>query len=75
MDDIELVLTMLGEATTTRLTQDRESQKFSSLQQDAKDGGDVAGSTRKDIETKLGKSVVSPENYIGTKEKVKRIKF
>jgi len=73
MDDIELILTMLGEATTTRFTRDRDSQEFPELRNDAKDGGDVAGSTRKDIEGKLGKSVVSSENYLEAPEKTKRI--
>jgi len=73
MDDIELILTMLGEATTTRFTRERDSQEFPELKTDAKDGGDVAGSTRKDIEKKLGKGVVSSDNYIESPEKKKRI--
>jgi len=73
MDDIELILTMLGEATTTRLTRERDSKKFPKLKKDAKDGGDVAGSTRKDIEQKLGKSVVSSYNFLEKSEKQKRI--
>ena len=73
MDDIELILTMLGEATTTRFTRDRDSQKFPELQKDAKDGGEVAGATRKDIEGKLGKGIVSSDNYLETPEKTKRI--
>ncbi len=73
MDDIELILTMLGEATTTRFTRDRDSQEFPKLRNDAKDGGDVAGATRKDIEGKLGKSVVSSDNYLEAPEKTKRI--
>jgi hypothetical protein len=73
MDDIELILTMLGEATTTRLTKYRNSQKFPELREDSKEGGDVAGSTRKDIENKLGKPVVSKENYLEKPEKFKRI--
>jgi DNA-damage-inducible protein D len=40
MDDIELILTMLGEATTTRFTRDRDSQEFPELRNDAKEGGD-----------------------------------
>ena len=74
MDGIELILTMLGEATTTRLTDNRDSQKFPELQKDAKDGGDVAGSTRKNIESKLGQSVISDDNYLEVPEKVKRLK-
>jgi len=73
MDDIEVILTMLGEATTTRFTRDRDSQEFPELRNDAKDGGDVAGATRKDIEGKLGKSVVSSDNYLEAPEKTKRI--
>ena len=72
MDDMELILTMLGEATTTRLTQNRDSQEFPSLKEDAKDGGDVAGATRRDIEQKLGKKVVSSENYLHEVESKKR---
>lgn len=72
MDDIELVLTMLGEATTTRLTQTRDSQEFVKLKDDAKDDGKVAGTARKHLEKKLGKSVVSTDNFIEQKEKEKR---
>ncbi|MBT6518498.1 Bro-N domain-containing protein [Candidatus Woesearchaeota archaeon] len=74
MGDLELVLTMLGETTTTRFTRDRDSQMFPELKKDAKDGGDVAGSTRKDIEQRLGKSIVSNENFLEESEKSKRKK-
>ncbi len=72
MDDLELILTMLGETTTTRLTQKRNSKKFSQLKKDAKDGGDVAGATRKDVEQKLGKRIISKENYLKESEAEKR---
>jgi DNA-damage-inducible protein D len=62
MNDIELILTMLGEATTTKLTQDRESQQFDELHADAKDGGKVAGRTRKDIESQTKKKVITSKN-------------
>lgn len=62
MNDIELILTMLGEATTTKFTQDRDSKEFDKLHKDAKDGGGVAGRTRKDIEKQGGKKVISVEN-------------
>ncbi|MEA3430581.1 MAG: BRO family protein [Nanoarchaeota archaeon] len=73
MDDIELILTMLGEATTTRFTKDRDSRQFIKLKKDAKDGGDIAGSTRKDIEKKLGKTIVSKDNYLESSEKKKKL--
>lgn len=65
MTDIELILTMLAEATTTKLHRDRESQGFEPLKNDAKDGGAVAGRTRKDIEKQSGTTVVSNENFKG----------
>jgi hypothetical protein len=57
MNDIELILTMLGEATTTTLTQERDSKGFPKLERDAKDGGEVAGGARKHVERKSGRRV------------------
>ena len=63
MTDIELILTMLGEATTTELHRDRDSQGMAPLKRDAQAGGAVAGRTRKDIEAQTGKSVISGGNF------------
>lgn len=63
MTDIELILTMLAEATTTKLHRDRDSQGFEPLKKDAKDGGAVAGRTRKDIEDQSGTKVVNSANF------------
>ena len=63
MTDIELILTMLAEATTTKLHRDRDSQGMTPLKKDAEDGGAVAGRTRKDIELQTGKPVISPGNF------------
>lgn len=65
MTDIELILTMLAEATTTKLHRDRDSKGFEPLKKDAQEDGAVAGSTRKDIERRSGKAVVTSENYKG----------
>lgn len=73
MTDLELILTMLGEATTTKLTKDRDSQGFSELQKDAQDGGKVTGRTRKDIENQSDKKVISDENYLETPESQQRL--
>lgn len=73
MDDMELILTMLGEATTTRFHRDRDSQGMDLLAKDAKDGGDVAGRTRNDIEKKSGKPVISNKNFL-PERKIKRLK-
>ncbi len=72
MDDMELILTMLGEAATTRLSKDRDSQGFPKLKIDAKDGGEVAGNARKDIEKKSNKEVSTSKNYLLTKRLRKR---
>lgn len=71
MGDIELILTMLGEATTTELSSTKDSQGIIALKKDAKTGGEVAGRTRKDIEEKTGKKIVSPKNF---KNKPKRLR-
>ncbi len=65
MTDIELILTMLAEATTTKLHRDRDSKGFEPLKKDAQEGGAVAGSTRRDIEKRSGKPVVTGENFKG----------
>lgn len=59
---------MLGEATTTKFHKDRDSQEFTELKKDAKDGGSVAGRTRKDIESQSSKPVISKENYLHLEE-------
>ena len=63
MTDIELILTMLAEATTTKLHCDRDTKGMEPLKKDARDGGAVAGRTRKDIEQQSGKPVISAENF------------
>ena len=69
MTDLELIITMLGEAATTRITGDRDSKGVPDLQKDARDGGAVAGRTRKDIEQQTGTKVVSKENFLPYKAK------
>ena len=68
-NDIELILAMLGEATTTKLHRDRDSKGMPKLQKDAHDGGAVAGRTRKDIEKTSRKKVINRKNYLLEGEK------
>lgn len=72
MTDIELILTMLGEATTTKLHRDRDSRGIEPLKKDAQEGGAVAGSTRRDIEKRSGKPVVTGDNFKGLTGKGKK---
>jgi len=69
MDDLELIFGMLGEASTTRLTRERDSKGFLKLRKDAMDGGGGAGNARRDFEKTLGKGVVSEDNYLDAKKK------
>ena len=62
-NDIELILTMLAEATTTRLHRNRDTKGVKPLKKDALEGGEVAGSTRRDIEKRTGKPVVTGDNF------------
>ncbi len=71
MDDLELILTMLGEATTTRIHKDRDLEGFEKLKGDAKEGGQVAGRTRKDIEKRTGKKISTKKNFLGLSSKKK----
>ncbi len=70
MNELELILTMLGEATTTELSRNRDSKGFSSLQKDSREGGNVAGDARKTIESKTGKKVATSENFLPKQKKV-----
>ena len=75
MTDLELIITMLGEATTTQITQQKDSEGLDKLRSDAKIGGAVAGRTRKDIESQIKKKVVSKENFLPhNKNNVKKLK-
>lgn len=59
MTNLELVLTMLAEATTKEFSEKEDPKTFSHSKKIAKKGGTVAGNTRKDIENKLGDRIVS----------------
>ncbi len=72
MDDLELIFTMLGEKVTTEITKNRDSKDFDECSGDAKEGGEVAGNARIETEKKIGRSVVSKDNYILESEKEKR---
>ena len=62
MTNLELVLNMLAEATTTEISKKESPQKFEESKKIAIRGGNVAGNTRKDIEKQLGENIVSPKN-------------
>lgn len=62
MTNLELVLNMLGEATTTEISKEKKPKNFDENKTIARQGGIIAGNTRKAIEAKTGKKVVSHLN-------------
>ena len=60
MTNLELVLNMLAEASTTEISQKEEPETFEHSKQIAHRGGKVAGAARKELEAQTGQKVVSP---------------
>lgn len=73
MDDLELIFTMLGEASTTKIAKAKDALGFNENKTAAKEGGEVAGNARKELELKSKGKVSSSENYLMQPEKVKRL--
>ena len=64
MTDLELILTMLGEKSTKEIAQIRDAQGFEQNKSAARAGGDIAGTARRSLEREIGRSVVSPTNFL-----------
>ena len=64
MTDLELIFTMLGEASTTEIARRSDAQGFVENKTSAKQGGRIAGDARKALEAKTGKPVLSKGNYL-----------
>jgi hypothetical protein len=62
MTNLELVLNMLAEATTTEISKEKKPGTFDENKTIAIQGGTIAGNTRKAIEEKTGKKIVTPQN-------------
>lgn len=62
MTNLELVLNMLAEVTTTEISKIKEPRTFNQSKVIAKQGGTIAGNTRNEIESKTGVEIASPEN-------------
>ena len=74
MSNLELVLNMLAEATTTEISKEKKPKTFTENKTIANQGGTIAGNTRKEIEKKTGKKVVTrlnAKNYLNDKKKLK----
>jgi len=83
--DLELIFNMLGEASTTEITRNRNVNGYPKLKKAAQNGGDIAGNARKALEKESGRKVSNRQNYkevseseyrkrIGKKEETKNRK-
>jgi len=72
MDDLELIFTMLGEASTTRIAKTKDVQGMEENKVAARQGGEVAGNARKELESKTGESIITNESFLDIPEKIKK---
>jgi len=64
MNNLELIFTMLGEASTTKIARNKDAKGFIENKEAAKEGGSVAGVAREELEKRSRERVVSDENYL-----------
>ncbi len=72
MTDWELILTMVGEKATTDITISKDSEGFKQCKHSAIEGGTIAKNTRKEIEQKTGKAIISKDNFLNLESKKKK---
>jgi len=65
MTDLELIFSMLGEASTTEIARTHDAQGFPANRRAAWAGGKIAGDARNKLERQTGRRVVSRENFLG----------
>jgi len=73
MTDLELIFSMLGEASTTAIVNTKNPKGFIQNKVAARQGGRIAGNARKALEIKTGEKVVSKENYLPEVKKTKQL--
>ena len=64
MDDLELIFSMLGEASTTEIAKNRNTRGFGENKKAAQKGGKIAGDARKKLEIESGKKISTKQNYL-----------
>ena len=63
MDDLELIFTMLGEASTTEIARNNDAKGFKENKNVAREGGLIAGNARKELEKKINRKIPTKNNY------------
>ncbi len=74
MSDLELIFSMLGEASTTKVTRAKNAKGFIENKMAARIGGKIAGNALKELEKESGEKVITEENYLPESKKIKKIK-
>jgi methylphosphotriester-DNA--protein-cysteine methyltransferase len=74
MNDLELIFSMLGEASTTEITRNKDVQGFKESKKAAHKGGQIAGDARKKLEIESGKKVSTNDNYLQEPQNKKLLK-
>jgi len=74
MTDLELIFSMLGEASTTKVTRAKNAKGFIENKVAAKIGGKIAGNALKELEKESGEKVITSENYLPESKKKKELR-
>jgi hypothetical protein len=74
MTDLELIFSMLGEASTTKVTRAKNAKGFIENKVAARIGGRIAGNALKELEKESGEKVITSENYLPEKKKSEELK-
>ena len=74
MTDLELIFSMLGEASTTKVTRAKNTKGFIENKVAARIGGRIAGNALKELEKESGEKVITSENYLPEKRKSEELK-
>lgn len=73
MSDLELIFSMLGEASTTKVTKAKDAKGFNANKEAANIGGRIAGNALKELEKESGEKVITPDNYLPKAKRNKTI--
>jgi hypothetical protein len=74
MTDLELIFSMLGEASTAEIEKTQNPQKLNEHILVSRKGGEIAKNAREELESETGESIVTDENYLTEEEKTLREK-
>jgi prophage antirepressor-like protein len=73
MTDLELIFSMLGEASTTKVTRAKNAKGFIENKAAAQIGGKIAGNALKELEKESGEKIITSENFLPQQEKMKNL--